>query len=99
MRFRIVVAGTSLGGFHALKTVLYGLPKDFLLPVVLVQHRSFEESELFAPLLAAYVSLPVVEIDDKQEIKAGQIFVGPSNYHVLSMVITWRSRQKAPYHS
>jgi len=91
MRFRIVVAGTSLGGFHALKTVLYGLPKDFLLPVVLVQHRSFEESELFAPLLAAYVSLPVVEIDDKQEIKAGQIFVGP-------MVITWRSRQKAPYH-
>src|SRR5213080_4464848 len=83
MRFQIMVAGTSLGGFHALKTVLHGLPKDFALPVVVVQHRSFEESELFAPLLAAYVSLPVVEIDDKQEIKAGQIFVGPSNYHVL----------------
>jgi len=83
MSFRIVVAGSSLGGFHALKTVLYGLPKDFLLPVVVVQHRSFEDSELFAPLLAAYVSLPVVEIDDKQEIKAGQIFVGPSNYHIL----------------
>src|SRR5437016_10886940 len=83
MRFQIMVAGTSLGGFHALKTVLHGLPKDFALPVVVVQHRSFEESEPFAPLLAAYVSLPVVEIDDKQEIKAGQIFVGPSNYHVL----------------
>src|SRR5437667_12844527 len=83
MRFQIMVAGTSLGGFHALKTVLHGLPKDFALPVVVVQHRSFEESELFAPLLAAYVSLPVVEIDDKQEIKAGQIFVGPANYHVL----------------
>src|SRR5438046_3341990 len=83
MRFRIVVAGTSVGCFHASKTVLHGLPKDFALPVVVVQHRSFEESELFPPLLAAYVSLPVVEIDDKQEIKAGQIFVGPSNYHVL----------------
>ena len=27
--------------------------------------------------------MPVVEVDDKVEIKQGQIFVGPSNYHVL----------------
>jgi two-component system chemotaxis response regulator CheB len=83
MAFQIVVVGTSLGGFHALKTVLGGLPADFPLPVIVVQHRSLEESELLAPLLSTCVRLPVVEIDDKQEIKGGQIFVGPSNYHVL----------------
>jgi two-component system chemotaxis response regulator CheB len=83
MAFQIVVVGTSLGGFHALKSVLGGLPKDFPLPVVVVQHRSLEDSELFAPLLSTYVRLPVVEVEDKQEIKRGQIFVGPSNYHVL----------------
>ncbi len=83
MAFRIVVAGASLGGFRALKAVLGGLPKDFPLPIVLVQHRSLDESELLAALLANYVSLPVVEVHDKQEIKVGRIFVAPSNYHVL----------------
>ncbi len=83
MAFRIVVAGAALGGFRALKVVLGGLPKDFPLPIVVVQHRSLDESELLAALLANSVSLPVVEVHDKQEIKDGQIFVGPSNYHVL----------------
>jgi two-component system chemotaxis response regulator CheB len=83
MSFDIVVAGTSLGGFHALKTVLGDLPKDFPLPIVVVQHRSFEESELFAALLSSYVQMPVVEAEDKQPIVQGQIFVGPANYHVL----------------
>ena len=83
MAFRLIVIGTSLGGFHALETVLADLPKDFPLPIVVVQHRSFEESELFAPLLARHVQMPVVEADDKLEIKEGQIFVGPPNYHVL----------------
>ena len=83
MNFEIVVIGTSLGGFHALKTILGDLPKDFPLPIVVVQHRSLEESELFATLLAAHVQLPVIEADDKQQIKPGQIFVSPSNYHIL----------------
>ena len=83
MAFRIVVAGASLGGFRALKALLSGLPKDVPLPIVVVQHRSLDESELLAALLANHVSLPVVEIHDKQEIKDGRIFVGPSNYHVL----------------
>jgi len=83
MAFRIVVAGASPGGFGALKALLSGLPKDFPLPIVVVQHRSLDESELLAALLANHVSLPVVEIHDKQEIKDGRIFVGPSNYHVL----------------
>ncbi len=83
MPFKLIVIGASLGGFHALKTVLADLPKDFPLPVVVVQHRSFEDSELFGPLLAQHVQLPVVEVEDKLEIKEGQILVAPSNYHIL----------------
>src|SRR5262245_20426176 len=83
MAFRIVVVGASLGGLRALKAALGVVPKDFSLPIVVVQHRSLDESEFLAGLLANYVSLPVVEVHDKQEIKEGQIFVAPSNYHVL----------------
>ncbi len=82
-RFQIVAVGTSLGGFEALKTLLGGLSKDFPLAVVVVQHRSHEDSEALAPLLANHTALPVIEIEDKQELLGGQIFVCPSNYHVL----------------
>src|SRR5262245_41095821 len=83
MAFRFVAVGTSLGGFHALKTVLGALPKDFAVPVAVVQHRSSDDSEAFAPLLASYMQLPVAEVDDKETIKEGCIYVCPSNYHLL----------------
>src|SRR5262245_54282617 len=83
MPFQIIAVGTSLGGFHALKTVLGALPKDFPLPIGIVQHRSHEDSEPFAPLLERHLNLPVTEVDDKEEIKEGHVYVCPSNYHLL----------------
>ena len=77
-----VVIGTSLGGFQALQIVLGDLPRDFPLPIAVIQHRSSDDSML-TPLLGTHVLLPVVEIEDKQPISPGQIFIGPSNYHVL----------------
>jgi two-component system chemotaxis response regulator CheB len=81
--FQIVTIGTSLGGFEALRVLLGGLPKDFPLPVAVVQHRSYEDCEAFAPLLAGHTQLPVIEVEDKQEIREGQIYLGPPNYHLL----------------
>jgi len=83
MAFRFVAIGTSLGGFNALKTLLGGLAKDFPLPVAVVQHRSYEDSEAFVPLLTGQTQLPVVEVDDKQEIKDGCVYICPSNYHLM----------------
>jgi two-component system chemotaxis response regulator CheB len=83
MALRFVAVGTSLGGFEALKQVLGALPKDFPLPVGVVQHRSHEESELFAALLSQETKLPVIEVEDKQEIREGHVYVCPSNYHLL----------------
>jgi two-component system chemotaxis response regulator CheB len=83
MPFRFIAVGTSLGGFQALRTLLGGLPKDFPLPLAVVQHRSYDDSEAFAPLLAAQTKLPVIEVDDKEEIKEGHVYVSPSNYHLM----------------
>jgi len=83
MSFQIVTIGTSLGGFQALKILLGGLPQDFPLPVAVVQHRSAEESEVFASLLASHLKLPVIEVEDKQLIDDGTIYLCPPNYHLL----------------
>jgi two-component system, chemotaxis family, protein-glutamate methylesterase/glutaminase len=79
--YRIVVVGASAGGLHALRTIVSGLPGDFDLPVVVVQHRA-KESELLCELLQECSGLPVAEVNDKQEIGPG-VWVGPPDYHLL----------------
>lgn len=80
----LVAIGTSLGGFEALKTVLGGLPPDFPAAVTVVQHRSGEDSEGLARLLAPHLALPVVEVEDKDEIRGGYIYLSPANYHLVA---------------
>lgn len=79
--YRLVVVGASAGGLHALRTIVSGLPDDFELPVVVVQHRA-KESELLCELLQECSGLPVAEVNDKQEIGPG-VWVGPPDYHLL----------------
>ena len=83
MSFQFVAIGTSLGGFRALQIVLGGLPRDLPLPVAVVQHRSPDDSDALASLLASYTQMPVTEIEDKEPIQSGHIYICPSNYHVL----------------
>ncbi|MBB4637767.1 chemotaxis protein CheB [Longimicrobium terrae] len=79
--YRMVVVGASAGGLYALRTLIAGLPADFDMPVVVVQHRA-KESELLCELLQECTPLPVTEVMDKQEIGPG-VFIGPPDYHLL----------------
>ena len=44
----IVVIGTSAGGFQALHTVLPMFPRDFGLPIVVVQHQHTDSDDILA---------------------------------------------------
>lgn len=80
----IVVVGTSLGGMHALQTVLGGLTFDFPLPVAVVQHRAAEAGHShLARLLQLHCALPVSDADDKQRFAAGCVYLAPPDYHLL----------------
>jgi two-component system, chemotaxis family, protein-glutamate methylesterase/glutaminase len=81
--YGIVVVGTSWGGLAALRTIVQGLPADFPLPVVLVQHRHRSSDALLARLLQERTRMPVCEVEDKMPICGGQIFVAPPDYHLL----------------
>jgi len=80
--YRLVVIGVSAGGLHALRTIVSGLPADFDLPVVVVQHRS-KDSELLCELLQECAPLVVGEANDKEPILPGHVYVGPPDYHLL----------------
>lgn len=83
MPYSIVVVGTSWGGLAALSTLLHGLPGDFNLPIVVVQHRGKDSERLLTELLQDTTELNVCEIEDKEPLTPGTVHLAPSNYHVL----------------
>lgn len=83
MQYELIVIGASLGGFRALEVLLRGLPEDFFLPVVTVQHRSSDSDGSLVSLLSRYSRLPVVEAEDKQPIMPGHVYIAPADYHLL----------------
>jgi two-component system chemotaxis response regulator CheB len=81
--YSVVAIGTSWGGLAALTTLLGGLPADFGIPIVVVQHRSNDSERLLSQLLQDATDLRVCEIEDKDELTAGTVHLAPANYHVL----------------
>ena len=79
---KIVVIGTSAGGYEAICTLIGKLPADFSVPIAIVQHRA-KESVHLAPLLQDCTALRVVEVEDKQPIEPGTIYIAPPDYHLL----------------
>jgi two-component system chemotaxis response regulator CheB len=81
--YRLIVVGASQGGLSALKTILGSLPLKFALPLVVVQHRSSDSNETLHELLSEVCPLPVFEVEDKDEILAGRVYLAPPGYHLL----------------
>ena len=83
MPYSIVTVGTSWGGLSAMIKLLGGLPEEFPIPIVVVQHRSKDSDKLLAQLLQDATALTVCEIEDKDALSAGTVHVAPANYHTL----------------
>lgn len=83
MAFEIVVVGTSSGGLKALQVLLSGLPAEFSLPLVLVQHRGKDSEPGLCEFLDQRSSLPVSEPDDKEIVLPGHAYLAPRDYHLL----------------
>lgn len=83
MSFKLVVIGASQGGLRALEAILLGLPKQFPLALVIAQHRHSVSEGHLAAYLQRQSALPVVEVQDKQAIVAGQVYLAPADYHLL----------------
>jgi two-component system chemotaxis response regulator CheB len=81
--YRIVVVGTSWGGLAALRMVVGALPQGYDIPTAIVQHRHRDSDAMLARFLQDHTQLRVCEVEDKQPIEAGRLFIAPANYHML----------------
>jgi two-component system chemotaxis response regulator CheB len=83
MAYSVVGIGTSWGGLAAMTKLLGGLPGDFSLPVVVVQHRGKDSDRLLSELLQDATEMRVCEVEDKEPLEPGTVHIAPANYHVL----------------
>lgn len=83
MLFQAVVIGTSLGGMNALKTILSRLPKNFPIPILIVQHLSPYSDGFLAKYLDNLCEIEVIEAEEKMKILQGHAYIAPPNYHML----------------
>ncbi len=82
-KYKAVVIGGSWGGFEAINKILSGLSKSFSLPIILILHRLKGLRSDLPALLQRSTSLKVKEIDEKEKIKKGTVYLAPADYHVL----------------
>ncbi|MFK5856493.1 MAG: chemotaxis protein CheB [Bacteroidota bacterium] len=81
--YKAIVIGASAGGFYALGNLLAKLPKEFSIPILIVQHISASSDNYMSVYLNRKSKLKVKEADEKETIKGGTVYIAPPNYHML----------------
>lgn len=82
---RLVAIGASTGGPPVLQTILAGLPKDFPVPVLIVQHIAAGFTHYFMEWLTQSSKLPIHLPTNGQRVLPGHVYVAPDG---LQMAIT-----------
>ena len=82
--------GGSAGGIEAVIGVLRHLPSDFPGTVGVALHRSSAAGSQLAAVLGRHAPLPVREPSDGEPVKAGHIYLAPTDFHMTIEDERWR---------
>jgi two-component system chemotaxis response regulator CheB len=80
----LAVVGASWGGLQAVGSLVGGLDERCSLAVVIGQHRAPDApADAYVRSMQAKCPLPVREVEDKDPIEPGHVYVAPADYHLL----------------
>lgn len=80
---KVAFIGASAGGITAIQQLIEQLPKDFDLPLVLVQHLPADMDLKPKLLFGPNSSMQIEEACDKMPLMPGHIYCAPAGYHLL----------------
>lgn len=78
-----MVIGGSAGSLEPLLHIVAHLPAHTKATIVVVVHRKASPDSILSELLATKTGLPVKEVEDKDAILPGHIYLAPPDYHLL----------------
>jgi two-component system, chemotaxis family, protein-glutamate methylesterase/glutaminase len=79
----MAVIGGSWGSLQVLLLILEKLRADFKFSILVVLHRNADYKSKLADLIFSKSLKKIFEIEDKEQIKPGCIYLAPADYHVL----------------
>jgi two-component system chemotaxis response regulator CheB len=82
-QYKLLVIGGSAGSLQVILSLLMEIGDHFSMSVLVVLHRngSFESS--LEELLSARTGLTIKEVEEKDTLKPGIVYLCPADYHVL----------------
>ncbi|GAB3543124.1 chemotaxis protein CheB [Spirosoma fluminis] len=82
-RVQVVVIGGSTGSIEVLLKLLPALQSPLPVALIVVVHRKNTADSTLATLLATKTAIPLKEVDDKDPLTPGTIYLAPADYHLL----------------
>ncbi len=83
-KYKLLAIGASTGGPRTLQSILQMLPKNFPLPILLVQHISEGFVNDFVSWMDSQIELKVKLAEHFEYLKEGVVYVSPSGVHLES---------------
>lgn len=81
-RIDVVAIATSTGGPNVLGELMPQFPRDFPVPIVIVQHMPATFTRLLAGRLDTLTKLHVEEGREAQKLERGQVWIAPGDFHM-----------------
>ncbi len=81
--FQVVVIGGSAGSLETVLAMAQALPAQMQAVIIIVLHRKNDPESILENLLSYKTQVPVREVEDKDEIQPGNIYIAPPDYHLL----------------
>jgi two-component system chemotaxis response regulator CheB len=80
---RLLVIGGSAGSLQVILSLLTAIGEDFPMPVLIVLHRNGGFESSLEDLFSTRTQLLIREVEEKDQLRTGTIYLCPADYHVL----------------
>ncbi|MEO7444636.1 MAG: chemotaxis protein CheB [Ferruginibacter sp.] len=77
------IIGGSAGSLDILLEIIDAIPPDCKYIFIIIIHRKKDGESVLRSLLQARTKLPVIEVEDKDPILPGRIYLATPDYHLL----------------
>lgn len=82
-KYKLIAVGGSAGSLEVILKIVGVLPLNENVALLIILHRKNDGESILANLISSRTKFVVKEIEDKENILPGYVYIAPADYHVL----------------